>query len=83
MTGGFFGKLFDIDRDCKLNAMEQAMDFMLFDEMMRENESEEELEDEDWELDDYAMDELEWQDQITVMCKNIMNKTSYFQVLYS
>ena len=41
MTGGFFGKLFDIDRDCKLNAMEQAMDFMLFDEMMREDETRE------------------------------------------
>lgn len=52
MTGGFFGKLFDIDRDGKLNAMEQAMDFMLFDEMMRENESVEGLEDEDWEVDD-------------------------------
>ena len=53
MTGGFFGKLFDIDRDGKLNAMEQAMDFMLFDEMMREDKSEEALEGEDWDLDDY------------------------------
>ena len=52
MSGGIFGKLFDLDRDGKLNAMEQEMDFMLFDEMTREDESEEELEDEDWDSDD-------------------------------
>ena len=46
MTGGFLGKLFDLDGDGKLNAMEQAMDFMLFDEMAREEESEESIKEE-------------------------------------
>lgn len=40
MTGGIFGKLFDIDGDGKLNAMEQALDFMLFDKVTKEEESE-------------------------------------------
>ena len=53
MSGGIFGKLFDLDRDEKLNAMERAMDFMLFEEMTREDESEEELEDEGLDSEDY------------------------------
>ena len=32
---GIFGKLFDLDIDGKLNAMERALDYMLFDEMTR------------------------------------------------
>ena len=53
MTGGIFGKLFDLDGDGKLNAMERAMDFMLFDEMTREDEREEELEDDGLDSEDY------------------------------
>lgn len=52
MTGGIFGKLFDLDGDEKLNAMDRAIDFMLFNEMIKEDESEEELEDNDWDSGD-------------------------------
>ena len=43
MSGGIFGKLFDLDGDGKLNALERAMDFMLFDEMTREDEEDDDF----------------------------------------
>lgn len=53
MKGGFFGNFFDFDRDGKLNAVERAMDFMAFDEMMKANERRETLEDDNLDSDDF------------------------------
>ena len=50
MVGGFLGKMFDLNRDGKLDPMERAMDFMLFNEMMKE---EDEQEDEELDSGDY------------------------------
>lgn len=36
---GFFGKLFDLDGDGKMNAFEMAADFVLFNEIMKEDKS--------------------------------------------
>lgn len=37
--GGFFGKLFDLDGDGKLNAFEMAADYALFNEIRKEDKS--------------------------------------------
>ena len=39
---GFFGDLFDFDGDGKLNSIERAMDFALFDELTKEENEEDE-----------------------------------------
>lgn len=45
MSRGFFGKMFDLNHDGKLSSFERAMDFMAFEETLREdNDSEDELE---------------------------------------
>ena len=49
---GFFGKMFDLNRDGKLDPMERTMDFMLFNEMMKE---EDEQEDAELDSDDYDL----------------------------
>ena len=36
---GFFGKMFDLDGDGKLNAFEMAADFTLFNELMNEDKT--------------------------------------------
>lgn len=46
MDEGFFGDLFDLNGDGKLDAGEMAIDFMAFEEMMKDIEDEEEYEDE-------------------------------------
>lgn len=50
--GGFFGKLFDIDGDGKLDPFERAADFGLFMQMMEEEEEDDddvsEYEDDEW-----------------------------------
>ena len=61
MTGGFFGKLFDFDGDGKLNYAEQAMDFLAFDEMTREDKANYEEEDE-LEMAGLDYDELSYMD---------------------
>lgn len=38
MDKGFFGGLFDFNHDGKLDSFERAVDFMAFDEMMKESE---------------------------------------------
>ena len=35
---GFFGKMFDLNRDGKLDPMERAMDFMAFNELTKEED---------------------------------------------
>ena len=45
MKGGIFGDLFDFNGDGELDVMEQAMDFMAFNEMMNEDENRDELDD--------------------------------------
>ncbi len=48
MARGFFGDMFDLNRDGELDAFERALDMMAFDEMMEEEEeSEEDLWDDD------------------------------------
>ncbi len=47
---GFFGKMFDLNRDGKLDSIERAMDYMLFNEMMKDDE--EEQDDEEFDSDD-------------------------------
>ncbi len=57
MAGGFFGKMFDFNRDGKLDSLERAMDFMAFNEMTRE---EDELENAGLDYDELScMDEDE------------------------
>lgn len=55
MDKGFFGGLFDFNRDGELDPMERAMDFMAFEEMTKETESTGFDDDEDEEL----IDEIE------------------------
>lgn len=49
---GFFGNLFDINRDGKLDSLERAVDFSLFMKMMEEDETDDydvnEYEDDEW-----------------------------------
>lgn len=47
MAGGIFGNMFDLNRDGKLDAMERAMDFMLFEELTKQEEKDEEETDEE------------------------------------
>ncbi len=61
MTGGFFGNMFDFDGDGKLDPMERAMDFLAFDEMTREDESNYE-EDDELEMTGLDYDELSYMD---------------------
>ena len=63
MTGGFFGKIFDFDGDGKLNSMERAMDFMAFNEMMKEEDDTYEEEDDELELAGLDYDELSFMDE--------------------
>ena len=56
MDKGFFGGLFDFNRDGKLDPMERAMDFMAFEEMTKETESTGFGDDEE---DEDLIDELE------------------------
>ncbi len=53
MDKGFFGGLFDLNHDGKLDSMERTMDFMAFDEMMHESDNSSDYEDEE------LVDELE------------------------
>ena len=46
MDKGFFGDLFDINHDGKLDSLERTMDFMVFSELMDEEERNELLDDE-------------------------------------
>ena len=39
MDKGFFGGLFDFNHDGKLDPMERTMDFMAFEEMIRQSET--------------------------------------------
>ena len=40
MSGGILGKLFDLDRDGKLDLLERTLDFALFEQVAKEeNES--------------------------------------------
>lgn len=67
MARGFFGNLFDMNRDGKLDAWERAMDMMAFEEMLAEEEQEnDDLDDEDdYELEMAGIDpeELEFMDE--------------------
>ena len=47
---GFFNKMFDMNHDGKLDAGEQFLEFMMFNEMMKEEE-EESQSDDDWDFD--------------------------------
>lgn len=47
MDKGFFGGLFDFNHDGELDPMERAMDFMAFDEMMKESDGSSDDEDEE------------------------------------
>lgn len=42
MENGFFGKMFDLNRDGKLDVFEQALDIMAFQELVEGSEDEEE-----------------------------------------
>ena len=51
MDKGFFGGLFDFNHDGELDPMERAMDFMAFDEMMKDSDGSSE--------DEELVDEIE------------------------
>ena len=44
MEKGIFGRMFDLNRDGKLDPLERAMDFALFEELISEDESDEDEE---------------------------------------
>ena len=46
MAGGFFGNLFDLNRDGKLGPVERAMDYALFEQVMKEEEEKKDEEEE-------------------------------------
>lgn len=48
MEKGFFGDLFDLDRNGKLDIFEQSLDIMLFQELVSEAEDDGNVEDEEW-----------------------------------
>lgn len=54
MGKGLFSGLFDLNGDGKLSPMEQALDFMAFNEMMNDDDD-----DADSELEDAGLDEFE------------------------
>ncbi len=47
MKRGFFGELFDLDRNGRLDVFEQSLDIMLFQELVSKQE-EENNEEEEW-----------------------------------
>lgn len=53
MKKGFFNGLFDLNRDGKLDSFERAMDFMAFEELINEDET-----DSDDEWDDECDDDF-------------------------
>ena len=64
---GFFGNMFDFNRDGKLDGFERAADFCAFNELMKEHNSTDYLDDDD---DDYELElpgldpeELEYMDE--------------------
>ena len=67
MDKGFFGGLFDFNHDGELDPMERAMDFMAFDEMMKESDGSSDDEDEELvdeiELAGLDYDELSFMDE--------------------
>lgn len=62
MGKGFFGDLFDFDRDGELDPMERAMDFLAVEEMTSEDESDDDDVD-DIELAGLDCDELSMMDE--------------------
>lgn len=62
MGKGFFGDLFDFDRDGELDPMERAMDFLAFEEMTSEDEADDDDVD-DIELAGLDCDELSMMDE--------------------
>jgi len=47
MSKGFFGSLFDFNRDGKLDSFERAMDVMAFTELLEDEEDDELIEEDD------------------------------------
>ena len=62
MDGGFFGDLFDLDHNGELDSREQLLDFMVFEEMSKEEECDEG----DDELGDLDMAGLDY-DELSMM----------------
>lgn len=64
---GFFGNMFDFDRDGSLDSFERAADFCAFNEMMKKDNSTDFLDDDndDYELELAGLDpeELEFMDE--------------------
>ena len=44
---GLFGKMFDLNGDGKLDSLEKAIDYMVFQEMMNEDEEKDKDEEDD------------------------------------
>jgi len=65
MDKGFFGGLFDFNHDGELDPMERAMDFMTFDEMMKDSDGSSEDEDLVDEIESAGLDydELSFMDE--------------------
>lgn len=55
---GIFGDLFDFNRDGKLDAFEQAAEFSFLNELMDEEEKREALEAEEIDPEDYDLDDF-------------------------
>jgi len=53
MGDGIFGSMFDFNRDGTLDALERAVEFQFFDEIVMGNDSDEDLEEYENDLDDW------------------------------
>ena len=53
MGDGIFGSMFDFNQDGTLDALERAVEFQFFDEIVMGNDSDEELEEYENDLDDW------------------------------
>ena len=68
MAGGIFGNMFDLNRDGKLDSMERAMEFMVYNKVTEKNyderdyDFEEDIEDE-LEMEGLDYDELLFMDE--------------------
>lgn len=52
MFKGFFGSMFDLNRDGKLDAFERALEYQFIEEeLMKDEEDEDEIEEENWDED--------------------------------
>lgn len=67
MGKGLFGGLFDLNGDGKLSPMEQALDFMAFNELLNDDEDDTASELEDAGLDEFELSLMEEEERNEIL----------------